>query len=115
MMSSDNLIETMDNDPVADAIGLYIVNCHGINLCSVRSIKVTRTPGGDLSGIHVKFIPEPVCALARGETSLKTKLAREFRSFVSTQFGIPESTIRDVMVTHQVDEQISEIKIKIRR
>lgn len=108
-----DLIETMDNDPVANAIGLYIVNCHGINLVAVRSIKVTRLPGGQVSGIYVKFIPEPRLPVVTGSTALKKRLEGQFRAFVSKELDVPYDSIREVRVNHQFDNQLTDIAIKV--
>jgi hypothetical protein len=44
---------------LADDVASLIVNRWGINLCSVKSIVINRQPDGQLTDLHVKFIPNP--------------------------------------------------------
>lgn len=53
-----NVLDDMDSDKAADQLGHFIVNNLGINLCAVDRILVSRTSGGEITQILVKFIPE---------------------------------------------------------
>ena len=52
-----DLIETLNNDRLADHVHDLIVNRWGINLVAVDHIVVNRQPDGQLTDLHVKFIP----------------------------------------------------------
>lgn len=53
----NSLVETIRRDHAASDIANLITNKWGINLCSVESIDVTRNEFGELTDLHVKFIP----------------------------------------------------------
>lgn len=55
----DDLMRTIRKDKLADDVASLIVNRWGINLCSVKSIVINRQPDGQLTDLHVKFIPNP--------------------------------------------------------
>lgn len=54
-----NLLQDMKEDAAANKLGEFIVNQLGINLVSVDSIKVERQHDGQITDIHVSFIPSP--------------------------------------------------------
>jgi hypothetical protein len=54
-----DLIAEIRKDKLADDVASLIVNRWGINLCSVKSIVINRQPDGQLTDLHVKFIPNP--------------------------------------------------------
>lgn len=55
----DDLMRTIRKDKLADDVASLIVNRWGINLCSVKSIVINRQPDGQLTNLHVEFIPNP--------------------------------------------------------
>ena len=55
----DDLMRTIRKDKLADDVASLIVNRWGINLCSVKSIVINRQPDGQLTDLHVEFIPNP--------------------------------------------------------
>jgi hypothetical protein len=54
-----DLIAEIRKDKLADDVASLIVNRWGINLCSVKSIVINRQPDGQLTDLHVEFIPNP--------------------------------------------------------
>lgn len=54
-----NLMQDMQEDPAANKLGEFIVNQLGINLVSVDGIKVERQKDGQITDIHIAFIPAP--------------------------------------------------------
>jgi len=52
-----DLIDTIRKDKRADELATLIVNKWGINLCAVKSIIINRQPDGQLTDLHVQFIP----------------------------------------------------------
>lgn len=54
-----NLIQDMKEDAAANKLGEFIVNQLGINLVSVDGIKVERQKDGQITDIHISFIPSP--------------------------------------------------------
>lgn len=56
---NNNLMRTIRKDKLADDVASLIVNRWGINLCSVKSIVINRQPDGQLTDLHVEFIPNP--------------------------------------------------------
>lgn len=52
-----DLIDTLNKDRLADQVHDLIVNRWGINLCAVDHIVVNRQADGQLTDMHVKFIP----------------------------------------------------------
>lgn len=57
--NDDDLMRTIRKDKLADDVASLIVNRWGINLCSVKSIVINRQPDGQLTDLHVEFIPNP--------------------------------------------------------
>ena len=55
----NNLLQDMKEDPAANKLGEFIVNQLGINLVSVDGIKVERQHDGQITDIHIAFIPAP--------------------------------------------------------
>lgn len=55
----NNLLQDMKEDAAANKLGEFIVNQLGINLVSVDGIKVERQQDGQITDIHVSFIPAP--------------------------------------------------------
>lgn len=55
----NNLMQDMEEDPAANKLGEFIVNQLGINLVSVDGIKVERQHDGQITDIHIAFIPAP--------------------------------------------------------
>lgn len=55
----NNLLQDMKEDAAANKLGEFIVNQLGINLVSVDGIKVERQNDGQITDIHVSFIPAP--------------------------------------------------------
>ena len=55
----NNLLQDMKEDPAANKLGEFIVNQLGINLVSVDGIKVERQNDGQITDIHIAFIPAP--------------------------------------------------------
>ena len=55
----NNLLQDMKEDPAANKLGEFIVNQLGINLVSVDGIKVERQQDGQITDIHIGFIPAP--------------------------------------------------------
>lgn len=53
----NNLMQDMKEDPAANKLGEFIVNQLGINLVSVDGIKVERQHDGQITDIHIAFIP----------------------------------------------------------
>lgn len=51
------LLETIEQDSLANDLAGLIVNKWGINLVSVESITVNRQGDGQLTDLHVVFIP----------------------------------------------------------
>lgn len=56
-MKKDNLIKTIEKDHLAEDVAHLIVNKWGINLVSVKSITINRQKDGQLTDLHVEFIP----------------------------------------------------------
>lgn len=54
-----NILQDMKEDVAANKLGEFIVNQLGINLVSVDGIKVDRQHDGQITDIHVAFIPSP--------------------------------------------------------
>lgn len=54
-----NLMQDMKEDAAANKLGEFIVNQLGINLVSVDGIKVERQKDGQITDIHISFIPSP--------------------------------------------------------
>lgn len=52
-------LQAMKEDPAANKLGEFIVNQLGINLVSVDGIKVERQHDGQITDIHIAFIPSP--------------------------------------------------------
>jgi hypothetical protein len=55
----NNLLQDMEEDVAANKLGEFIVNQLGINLVSVDGIKVERQHDGQITDIHIAFIPAP--------------------------------------------------------
>ena len=55
----NNLLQDMKEDAAANKLGEFIVNQLGINLVSVEGIKVERQHDGQITDIHIAFIPAP--------------------------------------------------------
>lgn len=55
----NNLLQDMKEDVAANKLGEFIVNQLGINLVSVDGIKVERQHDGQITDIHIAFIPSP--------------------------------------------------------
>ena len=55
----NNLLQDMKEDAAANKLGEFIVNQLGINLVSVDGIKVERQQDGQITDIHIAFIPAP--------------------------------------------------------
>lgn len=51
------LLETIEQDRLANDLAGLIVNRWGINLVSVESITINRQADGQLTDLHVEFIP----------------------------------------------------------
>lgn len=51
------LLETIEHDRLANDLADMMVNRWGINLVSVESITVNRQDDGQLTDLHVVFIP----------------------------------------------------------
>jgi len=59
----NNLLQDMKEDAAANKLGEFIVNQLGIDLVSVDSIKVERQQDGQITDIHIAFIPSPKVTL----------------------------------------------------
>lgn len=55
----NNVLQDMKEDTAANKLGEFIVNQLGINLVSVDGIKVERQKDGQITDIHIAFIPAP--------------------------------------------------------
>ena len=49
--------ETWNNDALIEDIINMLVDKHGINMCSIRDIAVTKQEDGQITNILVDFIP----------------------------------------------------------
>lgn len=54
-----DLIAEIKKDKLVEDVASLIVNRWGINLCSVESIVINRQADGQLTDLHVEFIPNP--------------------------------------------------------
>lgn len=54
-----NILQDMKEDAAANKLGEFIVNQLGINLVSVDGIKVERQKDGQITDIHIAFVPAP--------------------------------------------------------
>ena len=54
-----DLIAEIEKDKLVEDVAGLIVNRWGINLCSVESIVINRQADGQLTDLHVEFIPNP--------------------------------------------------------
>ena len=52
-----DLIAEIEKDKLVEDVASLIVNRWGINLCSVESIVINRQADGQLTDMHVQFIP----------------------------------------------------------
>ena len=57
MKKKSKLIKKIESDHLIDDLASLIVNKWGINLVAVRDITVNRQADGQLTDLHVEFIP----------------------------------------------------------
>ena len=50
-------LNQMENNPTAKSIANFIVNNLGINLCSVKDIRISKQKDGQLKDIQIVFYP----------------------------------------------------------
>ena len=55
----NNILQDMKEDTAANKLGEFIVNQLGFNFVSVDGIKVERQHDGQITDIHIAFIPAP--------------------------------------------------------
>ena len=57
MRRKDKLIKKIECDHLVEDVASLIVNRWGINLVAVRDITIHRQADGQLTDLHVEFIP----------------------------------------------------------
>ena len=57
MKMKDKLIKKIESDYLVDDLASLIVNKWGFNLVAVRDIIINRQADGQLTDLHVEFIP----------------------------------------------------------
>lgn len=72
--NNHSVLQDMESDPAVNKLGEFIVNQLGINLVAVESIYVDRQEDGQITDIHIAFIPQPAEGVQNaGKRSIKER------------------------------------------